>query len=292
AAHEGNGRRRGLPVAQERARGRRQHGCGTHRQRVGAVRWRVASPARGSRGRALHRRGAAASHRPQLRLPLIVANLFVRRHTGIMLAVAFAMATVLVAATRLRMDADNGRPPNASTRFAELDEHTPENASRLATAWTAHTGDFPGGDPHPTKAVKGFQTRPALVGELLIVTTTVSRVIALDAETGVERWRFDPFAGRTRSCELPNRGVAVWEHRTSGGDRGGPIFSGPCDGLLVAVDPATGKLRQEFADGGVLDLKPGADASPGEQYAVTSPPAIFRDLEFAGLIAPDTTCQG
>jgi glucose dehydrogenase len=209
-----------------------------------------------------------------------------------MLAVAFAMATVLVAATRLRMDADNGRPPNASTRFAELDEITPENVSRLATAWTAHTGDFPGGDPHPTKAVKGFQTRPALVGDLLIVTTTVSRVIALDAETGVERWRFDPFAGRTRGCELPNRGVAVWEHRTSGGDVQRTIFSGTCDGVLVALDAATGKLRQGFANSGVLDLKPGADARPGEAYAVTSPPAIYKNLVIVGSLVPEETSQG
>src|SRR4030095_1855190 len=156
----------------------------------------------------------------------------------------------------------------------------------------AHTGNFRGGDPQPTKAVEGFQTRPALVGQLLIVTTTVSRVIALDAETGVERWRFDPFAGRTRGCELPNRGVAVWEHRTSGGDVQRTIFSGTCDGVLVALDAATGKLRQGFANSGVLDLKPGADARPGEAYAVTSPPAIYKNLVIVGSLVPEETSQG
>ena len=182
-------------------------------------------------------------------------------------------------------------PANPSARFADLDEITPENVSRLQQAWIAHTGDFPGGDPHPTKAVEGFQTRPTLVGDLLIVTTTVSRVIALDAETGNERWRFDPFAGRTRTCELPLRGVAVWEDRKSEGiDR--TIFSGTCDGVLVALDAATGKLRAGFADSGVLDLKPGADARPGEAYAVTSPPAIFSNLVIVGAMVPEETSQG
>jgi quinoprotein glucose dehydrogenase len=182
--------------------------------------------------------------------------------------------------------------PNASARFVNLDEITPDNVARLATAWTAHTGDFPGGDPHPTKAVEGFQTRPVLVGDLLIVTTTVSRVVALDAETGVERWRFDPFAGRIRPCEMPHRGIAIWEERTSAGAVERTIFSGTCDGVLVALDPATGKLRQGFADGGVLDLKPGADARPGETYGITSPPAIYKNLVIVGAFVPEETSQG
>jgi glucose dehydrogenase len=210
------------------------------------------------------------------------------------IVVAFAVAAAVFAARSRSVGVPDlsESAPNASARYVDLDDIRPENVSRLAVAWTAHTGDFPGGRPDPTGPVEGFQTRPVLAGNLLIVTTTVSRIIALDAETGVERWRFDPFAGRTRRCELPNRGVTVWEHRASGGDVERTIFSGTCDGVLVALDPATGKLRQEFADGGLLDLKPGADARPGEQYAVTSPPAIFRDLVIVGAMVPEETSQG
>jgi quinoprotein glucose dehydrogenase len=182
--------------------------------------------------------------------------------------------------------------PNASARYVDLNDIKRENVSRLAVAWTAHTGDFPGGRPDPTGPVEGFQTRPVLAGDLLIVTTTVSRIIALDAESGVEQWRFDPFAGRTRDCERPHRGVAVWETRTSTGAIERTVFSGTCDGVLVALDAATGKLRQGFADGGVLDLKPGADARPGEAYAVTSPPAIYKNLVIVGSLVPEETSQG
>ncbi len=177
-----------------------------------------------------------------------------------------------------------------SARFSPLTEITPENVSRLAVAWTAHTGEYAGGlGPSPPKPVDGFQSRPALVGDTLIVTTTTSKVLGLDAETGAERWRFDPFAGRGRVCDRPHRGVAVWEGK---GDAERTVFSGTCDGRLVALDPKSGALRRGFADGGVLDLRPGVDARAGEAYGVTSPPALYRDLVIVGALAPEGVPRG
>src|SRR4029453_18648978 len=137
--HEGNGRRRGLPVAQERTRGRRQHGCGTHRKRVGAVRWRAAAPARGSRWRALHRRSAGAPHGPQLRFPLVVATSPIGdgasapRPSTAPLVVAFAVAAaVFVARSRnVRVPDPSESAPNASARYVDLSDIRPENVSRL-----------------------------------------------------------------------------------------------------------------------------------------------------------------
>lgn len=181
---------------------------------------------------------------------------------------------------------------NASARFSDLPDITRENVARLAVAWTAHTGEFAGGQgPAPKRPVEGFQTRPVLAGDVLLITTTTSKVIALDAETGVQRWRFDPFAGRTRTCESPHRGVAVWEGRT-GDAVVRTVFSGTCDGRLVALDAATGKTRDAFGSGGVLDLRPGADAREGEQYGVTSAPTLYRDLVITGALAPEGTPRG
>ena len=179
--------------------------------------------------------------------------------------------------------------PNASARFSDGFGLTPANVSSLREVWTAHTGEFAGGrGPNPGRAVEGFQTRPVLVGDLLIVTTTTSKVIALDAESGAEKWRVDPFAARRRTCELPHRGVGVW--RAPGGDA--TIFSGTCDGRLLAIDPVKGELRAGFATGGVLDLRPGADAREDEQYGLTSPPAFFRDLVIVGALAPEGAARG
>jgi glucose dehydrogenase len=181
-------------------------------------------------------------------------------------------------------------PANPSARFSDISEITPANVSTLRLVWTAHTGEFAGGQgPNPARAVEGFQTRPVLLGDRLVVTTTTSKVIALDAETGAERWRVDPFAGRTRTCESPHRGVAVWQ---SADGAESTIFSGTCDGRLMAIDPATGRLRGTFGAGGVLDLRPGVDAREGEPYGMTSPPAIYRDLVIAGAMAPEGVARG
>jgi quinoprotein glucose dehydrogenase len=181
-------------------------------------------------------------------------------------------------------------PSHPSSRFSSLSDITPANVGTLKAVWTAHTGEFAGGrGPHPGRQVEGFQTRPVLVGDVLVVTTTTSKVIAIDAETGVERWRVDPFAGRARTCESPHRGVALWQ-TPDASDR--TIFSGTCDGRLLAIDPATGRVRPGFGAGGVLDLRPGVDAREGEQYGMTSPPAIYRDLVITGALAPEGAARG
>ena len=70
------------------------------------------------------------------------------------------------------------------------------------------------------------------------------------------------------------------------------IFSGTCDGRLVAIDPAVGRLREAFGAAGVLDLRPGVDAREGEQYGMTSAPAIYRDLVIVGALAPEGASRG
>jgi quinoprotein glucose dehydrogenase len=205
---------------------------------------------------------------------------------GAILAGAILASASLPAAPSVRAS-DAARP---SSRFSPLTEITPDNVSRLAVAWTAHTGEFAGGQgPAPSKPVEGFQCRPVLVGESLVVTTTTSKVIALDAETGAERWRHDPFAGRGRVCDRPHRGVAVWDGT---GEAERTLFSGTCDGKLVALDPKTGALRRGFAAGGVLDLRPGVEAREDEAYGVTSPPALYRDLVIVGALAPEGVPRG
>ncbi len=183
--------------------------------------------------------------------------------------------------------------PEPSQRFSPLAAITPSNVTRLAVAWTAHTGEFAGGrGPNPGRPVPGFQTRPVLAGDRLIVTTTTSKVIALDPETGAEIWRFDPFAGRPRTCEAPHRGVAVWPAAGAPPDAALTVVSGTCDGRLVALDARTGQPVSSFGDGGELDLRPGADARDGEEYAVTTPPAIYQDLVIVGTALPEGTPHG
>jgi glucose dehydrogenase len=203
------------------------------------------------------------------------------------------LGAIVVAAT---LAAADGRRPafDASQRYYDLSDITPANVSALAVAWTYHTGDFAGGrGPTPAVAVPGFQTRPVSADGTLYLTTPSSIVIAVDGDTGHEQWRFDPQAGRARRCYEPHRGVALWTGSAAG--NGTPrrvIFSGTCDGRLIALDARTGSLVPGFGDRGTIDLRTGVGARPEEAYAVTSPPAIWRDLVIAGALAPEEVSRG
>lgn len=210
------------------------------------------------------------------------------RVAGVGASLPFVGAAALAAGGFVATQAPPAVHPSA--RFADIADINPANVAALQVAWTAHTGEFAGGKgPSPPGPVEGFQTRPLLAGGRLVVTTTTSKVIALDAESGAEAWRYDPFAGRGRVCDRPHRGVALWAGAGAGD---ATIFSGTCDGRLVALDPATGQVRTGFGEGGVLDLRPGADVREGEAYGLTSPPAIFQNLVIVGSLVPEEVSQG
>src|SRR3954469_3690602 len=182
-------------------------------------------------------------------------------------------------------------PTAESARFSPLAEITRENVRTLAVAWTLHTNDFSGGrGPAPTGQVPGVQTRPIFADGLVYVTTPSSIVIAIDGDTGREAWRYDPQAGAATRCFDSHRGAALSEGGGGPGER--TIFSGTCDGRLVALDAGNGRPRAGFGVNGVLDLRPGVDARPGEAYAVTSPPAVWRDLVIVGGLVPEATPRG
>ena len=136
-----------------------------------------------------------------------------RSEASALFIVVLALAAVMILGLRGGADSQSLNP---SSRLAVMDDLTPASVKGLTEAWVAHTGEYAGGmGPNPPQAVEGFQTRPTLVDGLLIVTTTTSKVIALDAETGKEAWRFDPFAGK-HVCDFPHRGVAVWSAASGG----------------------------------------------------------------------------
>src|SRR3954452_3468663 len=136
-------------------------------------------------------------------------------------------------------------------RYSALDQINRENVSQLAPAWTYHTGELKG------RAGKTIECTPIVVEGVMYVTTGSLRVVALDAATGEELWRFDPlkdhpFEHSTASGGV-NRGCAYWSDGRPGGDR--RIIHGTSDGRLFSIDAATGKLDPRFGEGGIRDLR-------------------------------------
>ncbi|PYU63937.1 MAG: quinoprotein glucose dehydrogenase [Acidobacteria bacterium] len=178
------------------------------------------------------------------------------------------------------------------TRSSPLKQINRQNVGKLRRAWTYHMGELDRENNETGRHhVVPFESTPIVIDGALYFSTPSNRVIALDAETGKEIWRFDPQAGRAGPRHFfQHRGVAYW-HGKTGDD--GRILYGTFDGRLIALDAKTGKPCREFGKDGTVDLRAGiADAYPGAEYAVTSPPAIYQDLVITGAAVPEYPSKG
>jgi len=177
-------------------------------------------------------------------------------------------------------------------RYSPLEEINRENVSQLKVAWIYHTGDVSNGEQGGSKT--GFENTPIVVDGTMYISTPFCRVVALDPETGTEKWSYDPKVDRHAlyADGLINRGVSSWLDPDRSADQ--PchrrIFIGTIDARLIALDAATGRLCTDFGVGGQVDLKQGVgetvDTYGGRAtvhlYEETSPPAIIEDLVIVG----------
>ncbi|MDX1385137.1 MAG: PQQ-binding-like beta-propeller repeat protein, partial [Thermoanaerobaculia bacterium] len=181
-----------------------------------------------------------------------------------------------------------GRDPGGQ-RWSPLDQIDRDNVHALAPAWVYRTGHSELSSRSMT-----FQATPILVAGNLVFCTPLNRVIALDPETGGERWSFDPAIDRDvgYANQYTCRGVSQWRdpQAAPGSACATRILTATNDGRLIAIDAGDGSLCAGFGAGGEVDLKLGVGdlAYPGE-YQVTSPPAIFRDLVVTGSAVGDNS---
>lgn len=212
---------------------------------------------------------------------------------------AWAVFALLVSAPRLAVEpvaAEPAGPAGAvagwptyggdpgGTRHSPLAQITPENVDWLEVAWVHHSGDARDG------VKTAYQATPVLDGDTLYVCTPLSRLFALDAATGVERWVYDArprLAGEmTKAC----RGVAVWhdpDREAAARPCATRVFMGTIDAGLVAVDARTGRGCRDFGAAGRVDLLAGiGPVDPGETY-MTSPPTLIGDVVVTGAMVRD-----
>ena len=92
-------------------------------------------------------------------------------------------------------------------RYSTLTQINRDNVKNLQVAWTYRTGEL---DPSKKTTI---ECTPLVIDGVMYITTIHSRVVALDAATGKEIWKFDPYAkGRHPIIASGgvNRGVAFW----------------------------------------------------------------------------------
>jgi quinoprotein glucose dehydrogenase len=176
------------------------------------------------------------------------------------------------------------------SRYSRLDQINSSNVSELRPAWEIHTGDVSDGSEARPKSE--FETTPIVVAGTMFLTTPFNRVLALDPETGREKWNFDPNIDlHARYSEgLVNRGVTFWSDLNGAGSdpRHQRIFLATIDARLFALDASTGHPCADFGNGGQLDLTKGiSNIKRRGEYEETSAPAVIDDLVIGGSSIAD-----
>lgn len=144
---------------------------------------------------------------------------------------------------------------NAGTRYAAFDQINRANVTNLQVAWTYHSRD----------GNHNLQCNPIIVRGVMFAPTPGRHVVAVNAETGAELWRFKP-EGRPAF-----RGLIYWPGRNGAAER--VLF---CAGQhLHALDPKSGKPLADFGEDGRVRL-PGV--AQGDFGAATAGPAIFEHI--------------
>ena len=171
---------------------------------------------------------------------------------------------------------------NFGSKYSSLDTINKDNVADLQVAWQYNTGDLPS-----TPGLTAFQDMPVLVEDNLIVCSVTRKLIALDPQTGKERWVYDPQSPPNSSNKC--RGASVWEDKQApaGAQCKTRLLLGTADYRLVAIDARSGKPCAEFGDQGVVKMassKP--EIIPGE-VAALSRPAVVNDVVIVGSSVMD-----
>ncbi|MCF7644305.1 glucose/quinate/shikimate family membrane-bound PQQ-dependent dehydrogenase [Bacillus subtilis] len=160
-------------------------------------------------------------------------------------------------------------------RYSPLTQITPENVAKLELAWQYRTGDVR--QPQDVTETT-YQVTPLKIEDTLYLCTPHNIAIALDADTGKEKWRYNPeVSANTQRQHQTCRGVTYWKDQTVAADQAcyERVYLPTSDAHLIALDAKTGQICESFADKGVLDLTRGMKYNPSGYYYSTSPPTAI-----------------
>ena len=177
-------------------------------------------------------------------------------------------------------------------RFSPLALIDKSNVAQLQVAWTYNSGDFStGGNPADpnTHGATALQVTPLEIDGTLYMCTPYNRIIALDAETGAQKWIYDPKANLAGVYTPVCRGVTYYKdpQAAEGQHCRERIFENTLDARLLAVDAHTGKLCESFGRDGMVDLLDGLGETTLAEYYPTSPPLVINDVVLTGAFVKD-----
>ena len=160
----------------------------------------------------------------------------------------------------------------AGSQYSRLNQINLRNVRNLKVAWVYHTGD--------KSSQSQIQCNPLVINGVLYGTSPRLNVFALNAATGKQIWRFDPFPHNTTYNPLGvNRGVSYW---SDGSDKRILFVAGS---YLYALNAVTGKPIESFGSHGRRSLKDSLDLNRDVSklfVTSTTPGVVYKNLIIVG----------
>lgn len=174
-----------------------------------------------------------------------------------------------------------------AVRYSMLDQINRTNVAQLKQIWQFRTGDLP---DEKTKGKYSPETTPIKLGERLYMCSAKNMIIALDAGTGKEWWRYDP---KVPDDAIPYgatcRGVAYYSDTNAAPDSACArrIVEATLDARLIEVDAKDGVPCADFGRNGSVDLTEGIGETVPGWYGHVAVPTIVRNIIVLGAQVQD-----
>lgn len=192
-------------------------------------------------------------------------------HTRFLLIIGFFL-TITRGVSAADVDWPAYLGDKSSSQYSTLNQITTENVDQLKVAWTYNSGGV--GEDNRSQ----IQCNPLVIDGVLYGSSPQLVLFALNAATGKELWRFNPFGGNESRPSLGvNRGLVHWK---KGSDE--RILMG-AGNHLYAIDLKTGKPILSFGEGGRVNLLKGLGRNVDDLYYLSNTPGVvFEDLIILG----------
>ena len=154
---------------------------------------------------------------------------------------------------------------NSGARYSALDQINRQNVTNLQVAWTYHSKD----------GAANIQCNPIVADGVMFAPTAGNNVVAVNAATGAELWRFKP-PGRPA-----HRGLIYWPGEPAETPR---IFFA-AGNQLCALDAKTGQPIASFGKAGRAPLPGGCLVAPAIFEHIIVVPGIERDVWGLDLVS-------
>jgi quinoprotein glucose dehydrogenase len=186
----------------------------------------------------------------------------------------------------------DGQWPNyggdlGSTKYSSADQINKDNVKDLAVAWRWESPDAAIVGDDRRKNPGSYKATPIMVDGTLYAVSGFSIVVALNPETGEEKWRYDPKVhegGRPTNLGFNTRGLCYW----TDGEGDERIIFATNRAKLYSLNAKTGELVASFGDNGILNMpdqyRRKVDARVMSNVA---PPLVINDTVVLGMVIFD-----